>query len=88
MMTSTVTITPRASGHEDRVPRGLEARGVSAEDETYRERSDAQRAKQPGLEYVRLESRPAEPWAVMDSTVAQAAILSDFAGLSSERIDQ
>lgn len=48
--------------------------------ETYRGRSDAQRARQPGLEYVRLQLRGVDPWAVRPSAVADAAILSDFEG--------
>lgn len=49
--------------------------------ETYRERSDAQRARQPGLEYVRLSARALNPWRPLPSEVADAALLSDFAGV-------
>jgi len=48
---------------------------------TYRQQSDAQRARQPGLEYVRLRARRVDPWITLPSEVADAALLSEFVGV-------
>lgn len=48
--------------------------------QTYREKSEEQRSRQPGLEYVRLQARPYAPWIDLPSEVVDAALLSDFRG--------
>lgn len=52
--------------------------------ETYRQRSDYQRARQPGLEYVRLESRARLPWDAEESDRIGEAVLSTFPGNTGE----